>query len=152
MHVTFEKKTAASQWHAFGRVRIDQRRMNEKRNKKSLCPISRVDAEYLEWSNMKIQNAISILSKTIKNNPIQKLKTHSNFHGATMNSSASKKLKSLAIVTLTLNDVLISIKQFTQALLTMRVTIEKKSAASQWNGVDWVRIDRDEEWTENKKN
>ena len=108
---------------------------------KLLCLISRVDAECLEWSNMKIQNAISILLNTIKNNPIQKLETHNKFHGATITSSVSKKLQSPAIVTLTLYGVLISIKQFTQALLTMRVTIEKKSAASQWNGVDRVRID-----------
>ena len=32
----------------------------------------------------------------------------------------------------------------------MRVTIKMMSAASQWNGVDQVRIDRDEEWTEKK--
>jgi hypothetical protein len=80
---------------------------------------------------MEIQNAISILSNKIKDNPIQKSKTHSKFHGATITSSVSKKSQSPVIVTLTLNDVLISIKQFTQALLTMRVTIEKKSAASQ---------------------
>ena len=105
--------------------------MNEKRNKKLLCQISRVDAECREWSNMKIQNAISILSNTIKNNPIQKLITNSNFYDATITLSVSKKLQSPAIVTLTLNDVLISIKQFTQALLRMRVTFEKKTAASQ---------------------
>ena len=98
---------------------------------KLLYPISLVDAECLEWSNMEIQFAISNLSNKIKDNPIQILKTHSEFHGATITSSVSKKLQSPVIVTLTLNDVLISIKQFTQALLTMRVTIEKKSAASQ---------------------
>ena len=41
---------------------------------KLLCPISRVDTKCLEWSNMEIQNAISILSNTINNNSIQKLK------------------------------------------------------------------------------
>ena len=82
---------------------------NEKRNKKLLCPICQVDAECREWSNMKIQNAISLLSNTIKNNSIQKLKTHSKFHGATITSSVSKKLQSPAIVTLTLYGVLISI-------------------------------------------
>ena len=96
-----------------------------------LCPIGRLDAECRECSNMEIQNAISILLNTIKNIQKQKLKTHSKFHGATITSSVSMKLQSPAIVTLTLDDVLISIKQFTQALLTMRVTIEKKSAASQ---------------------
>ena len=35
-------------------------RMNEKRNNK-LCQIGRVDVECLEWSNIRIQNAISIL-------------------------------------------------------------------------------------------
>ena len=78
-------------------------------------------------------------------------KTHSTFHGATITSSVSMELQSPAIVTLTLNDVLFSIKQFTQALLTMRVTIKMMSAASQWNGADWVRIDRDEEWMKNEK-
>ena len=77
-----------------------------------------------------------------KNNPIQKLKTHSTFHGATINSSVSKKLQSPAIVTLTLNDALFSIKQFMRALLTTSVTIKVYCAASQSDGVDRMRIDQ----------
>ena len=96
-----------------------------------LCPISLVDVECLEWSNMEIQNAISILSNTINNISIQKLKAHSTFHVATITSSVPIELQSPAIVTLTLNDVLKSIKEFTQALLTMRVTIRVYCAASQ---------------------
>ena len=71
-------------------------------------------------------------------------KTHNTFRVATITSSVPMELQSPAIVTLTLNDVLNSIKQFTQTLLTMRVTIKMKGAASQWSGDDWVRIDRDE--------
>ena len=47
---------------------------NEKRNKKLLCPICWVDYGCLEWSNMRIQNAISILYNAININSIQKLK------------------------------------------------------------------------------
>ena len=73
--------------------------------KKITSQLGRVDAECRKCSNMKIQNAISILLNTININSIQKLKTHSTFHGATTNSSVSKKLQSPAIVTLTLYDV-----------------------------------------------
>ena len=112
-------------------MRIDRRRMHEKRNKKLLTQIGRLYAECLECSNTKIQNAISILSNTINNISIQKLKAHSTFHVATITLSVPIELQSPAIVTLTLNDVLKSIKQFTQALLTMRVTIRVNCAASQ---------------------
>ena len=68
------KSAASQQWDGVDQVRIDRRPMSEKRNKNLLGQISRVDAECRECSNTKIQNAISILSNTINNNSIQKLK------------------------------------------------------------------------------
>ena len=83
LRVTIEKKSAASQWNRVDQVRVDRDEEWMKKNEKITSQFDRVDAECRECSNMKIQNAISILSNTINNNSIQKLKkTHNTFHVA----------------------------------------------------------------------